>query len=1144
MVFKALLLPGGRSIPSRRLTKTWRIMRITAVLLLAACLQVSARTSAQVTLSGKNLSLEKVFSEIRRQAGYEFLYNVYLLEKAKPVSLDVRDAPVEQVLAAAFDGQPLVYTILDGKTIVVREKPTPIAPSPVVVAPPGEIHGHVMDSTGAPLQGASVIVKGQKKGVETDAGGLFMLRNVDSGAILIITFTGYETRQVRVGGKASMNIILTRSNDPLDEVHVIAYGTNTQRYEVGTVSVVTATTIEQQPVVNPLLALEGQVPGMTVKPTSGAPGAAVQVQVRGQNNLPSNVYGLTPFDQPLFIIDGVPFAPQNNNINQFNNLTSPSLGGASNRYAGTSPFTMINPLDIESITVLKDADATSIYGSQGSNGVVLITTKKGKAGKTTLDISVNTGPTKATRDIQMLNTQQYLQMRYEAFNNDGLGSNGLANYTNFADINAFDPTKYTDWFKQFFGGTANTTIAHATLSGGTINTTFLVGVGTTHQSYDFPGGFANDVYTLHSQFHHNSTDHRLTLEMGTDFSYGRNNSSGSPYVLTAYTLPPNFPNLRDAQGNLVWSYNGNDYLNAFDVANPYSYLYQASNLQNYNLNLHLQLNYLILPGLTIGAGFGYNRADNQEFSDQPVKSLDPATNPVSSASFGTMNDNALDITPQLNFIRRIGKGQFSALAGGEYKESVSASNQVSGAGYANDALLGSIDGAATVTSTDTYSQYKYDGVFGRMKYIWGRKYILDLNGRRDGSSKFGPGRQFGNFGSVGAGWIFSEEPFFKKGLSVISFGMLKINYGTSGGDEAAAYQYQPNWQSLENAASFQGTTPYSPLNLYNPDYSWNVNRKIDAGLSLGFLHDKLFLDLSIYRNRCSNQLVDYNLPIQTGFNYVVENMPATVQNIGWEITLRSNTIKTRDFSWSSNFNISGNNNKLVAFPGLATSSYSSTYVIGRPTTERTGYKYLGVNPTTGIFQFQAANGQPTYTPNAGLAPRGDEIPIGNSNASFFGGFSNTFTYKGFSLMVFLQFTKQIGYNYIYAMYSQGGALPGEFGNQGVPILNRWQKPGDVTNIERVTTGNNVLAVNAAEYFQESSGAYSDASYIRLQTLSFSWNVPKSYARKLGLTGASIHVNAQNLFTITPYQVLDPENAGQIYSFPLQKTITGGLSLNF
>jgi TonB-linked SusC/RagA family outer membrane protein len=923
-------------------------------------------------------------------------------------------------------------------------------------------------------------------------------------------------------------------------VEVIAYGTDTRRFSVGSTVTITAKDIEQAPVTNVLQALQGLAPGVTALNTSGGPGSTVQIQVRGQNSLmsdPTSRFG--PYDQPLFIVDGVPFATQNVNQNSMVSLAggNGSYTNGMSYYAGLSPFSSINPRDIESVTVLKDADATSIYGSQGANGVVLITTKKGKAGKLALDLSVNTAVNATARPIKMLNTDQYLALRKEAVANDGITlTPSLAN--SFPDLLVFDQNKYTDWYHQFFGKTASMTDVHAGLSGGTGNTTFIASVGYTNTGYNFPGNFKDDRFTFHGAIHHSSPNNRFTLDLGSDVGYEANNSSGAPNLMEAYLLPPNLPDLVDPSGKLVWNYDGID----LTSQQQYGYIKQISYLHTLNNNSYLQMAYKIAGGLSLAVNAGFSRVTTDEYSDNPLAAQAPGPYTISSAELRTADQQTINVEPQLHYIHSLGKGLLTALVGGTYKKNINLSTSETGEDFQNDNLLGSIGSADEVYASNSNIYYKYDAVFGRVNYIYDQKYIVNLTARRDGSSNFGPGRQFGNFGSAGLGWIFSEEKGFKRLFPYISYAKLAGNYGTNGSDGVAPYQYQAYWNA--NGYTYQNIRPYNPANLFNPDYSWAVKESWNGSLDLGFFHDRLLFNATAYLGRTSNQLVNYPLPSQTGFNEVTENLAATVQNKGLEFTLTSNIINTKKVKWSTSFNISTNRNTLIAFPGLATSSYANKYTIGKSTAEVVGFRYKGLNPTTGIFEFYNGKGAVTDSNMlySAISAGGDEQPIVDPVMRFYGGFRNVVSYKGLTLTVLFTFSDQIAQNYLYQIYSM---FPGGMNNQITQVLNHWKKPGDVSALEKVTTGyTRSAAYYAASYFTNSSGAYGDDFYIRLKTLSLTYSLSSSFLKKIRVQACNIFCNTENLLTITNYKIGDPETPGTFYSIPLQRTVALGLSFDF
>ncbi|HTJ12573.1 MAG TPA: SusC/RagA family TonB-linked outer membrane protein [Dinghuibacter sp.] len=1141
MLLQALereFLPRRRT----RITKTLLAMRLTTILLLATSLHLSARTGAQqINLTEQHASLDKVFKKISDQTGYLFVYRDEWLKQTRDVTISVHNASLKDVLDICFNNQPFTYTIID-KMVVLKEKP---APAVLIDRQPdgSAIHGRVVDNNGAPLAGASIRVKGTTSGAQSDVRGDFELKNLTDGMVLIVSYTGYVTKEDTVSAKNRMFIyvVLQRSQDELDAMVIQAYGTTSRRFNVGSIATVDASTIEKQPVTNVLLALAGQVPGLAVNATTGVPGSQVLIQVRGQNTVNSNPYTFRPYDQPLFIIDGVPFAPQNNNISQLNNLSNAqSYSGGINAEGGISPFDNINPNDIESVTILKDADATSIYGTQGSNGVILITTKKGKPGKTVFNLVAETGDNIAARSIKLMNTQQYLQYRKDAFAADGITpSNNPYNYGSFApDLTIFDQNRYTDWEKVIFGKTTNNTDLHASLSGGAYNNTFMVSAGYTRSTYNIPGDFADQRLTLHSNFHHVSNDNRLTLDFGSDFGYDQNNSPGSG-AGSSILLPPNTPDLKDAQGNLLWSYQGVD-LSQYQF---YQYSKKPDLTHNYNLNTTMRIAYKLMTGLTLSANMGYNRNTTSEHAIDPAAAQDPLYAYVTS-TWATNNFETINIEPQLDYTTAIGKGMLTSLVGATYKKNTGYSNTVEGYGYANDNFLGSLNGAANVYANDNSTIYKYDAVFARLKYVYDQEYILSLTGRRDGSSNFGPGNQFGNFGSVGAGWIVSEEKAFKRAMPFMDYAKLSGSYGTSGSDGIAAYMYQPFWQPLTYVPAFQGFHPNAPQNLYNPNYSWALKKSLNLAADMGMFHDRLLLNVTWYRDREGNQLGGYPLPAQTGFTQVLENLPANVQNAGWEFSVTSNQIKRKNFSWSTTFNITFNRNKLLSFPNLAGSSYDYSYVLGKPTSEVLGFQYKGLNPQTGLFEYYTSKGQTTNTPNGSLASQGgDLVPIADREVKYMGGFGNTLTYKRLSMYVFFQFSSQEAPNFMSEVYSVN--LPAtQSMNEPVQVLNYWKNPGDHAEFQKLTTTYSTPAFQAASNFGQSSGAYSSDVYARLKTLALSWSFPDGFLKKARIQNAKIFVNAQNLLTITNYKVGDPETFSNYTALPIQRTIVCGLNFNF
>ncbi|MDB5158789.1 MAG: SusC/RagA family TonB-linked outer membrane protein, partial [Mucilaginibacter sp.] len=474
------------------------IMKLTTFILFVTLMQVSAAGFAQkITLNAHNASLEQVFKDIRKQTGYDFIYTGKLISKANPVTIQLKDASIEDALKECFADQPLDYTI-DQKTVIIKEKQPAQQTAP---APPKDVTGHVTDKQGVALVNATVLLKRTKSGTLTDVKGNFTLRGVLPDDINTVTYIGYKPLSIKVGNETVFNLVMEETTNALDAVVVQAYGKTSQRFATGDIGTVSGADIAKQPVMNPLLALFGKVPGLEITQNSGYASANVGVTIRGRANIGG------PSD-PLFIVDGVPLTLNGSGANNGSGalMIFPDGSNLVGPAGGQSQLFAINPADIESISVLKDADATSIYGSRGADGVIIITTKKGKAGKTKLEGSLYQGVQEVTQRYPMLNTQQYIQMRLEAFRNDGITP---------TTANAYDLLTwgkgYTDFQKEFWGGLGKTIDPEVNLSGGNNLTTFSLSGGYHHETSIFNYSGAEQRASFHVNINHKSLNERLNI---------------------------------------------------------------------------------------------------------------------------------------------------------------------------------------------------------------------------------------------------------------------------------------------------------------------------------------------------------------------------------------------------------------------------------------------------------------------------------------------------------------------------------------------------------------------------------------------------------------------------------------------------------
>jgi len=1096
-------------------------MQLSVILLLATALQVSAASvgSAQSTVSftGKDVPLEQVFASVKKQTGYTFVYYTEVLKGAHAVTLDVKNMPVEAFLDACLKDEPLTYKVV-GQTVMIgrKEGKSPLSEGDNLSAP--DIRGRVTNNTGEPLAGASVVVKGTKKGTTTGSDGSFSLKGVSPGMVLVVTYAGFGPKEVKAEINGSLIVVLQPSNNPLDQVQVIAYGTTTERLSTGDVTIVRAADIEKQPINNPLLALEGRVPGLVITQATGFAGSGISVLIRGQNSIQSG-------NDPFYVIDGVPYISQ-----LLPNLGSGLLGnsGVTGNTQGGNPLSYLNPSDIESISVLKDADATAIYGSRAANGAILITTKKGKTGATTLDINGQSGWGQVTRKLNLLNTQQYLSMRHDALENDGLTPS-----TTDYDLNGtWDTTRSTDWQRTLIGNTAQYSNINGSVSGGSINTHYLVG-GTYHrETLVIPGNFADVKGSLHFAINAASTDQKFQMQFTGSYLIDDNHLPAGDLTNTAMKLAPDAPALYNPDGSLNWQQSSG----ASTWSNPLAGLYNSYSIKANNLVSNLTLAYQFLPGFYLRSSLGYTNLQTNEIITGPLVAFAPESRATSqrSAVFGNNNINSWVVEPQAEYKSAFGRSKIDVLAGTTFEQTNSNGLQLSASGFNSDAVLDDIHSASSVSVAGTTANiYKYDAGFARVSYNWDDKYLVNFSGRRDGSSRFGPANKFHDFGALGVGWIFSQEDFVKDKAPILSFGKIKASYGTTGNDQIGDYQFLSLYSPTSASVPYQGITGLAPTGLTNPYLQWESTKKLSVGLDLGLLHDRAVLNTTYYVDQSSNQLLGYALPIITGASSITKNFPATVRNSGWEFSLSTTNLRSKDFSWSTNINLTIPRNKLVAFPNLASSSYASTLVIGKPVSILHLYHMTGVDPASGIYEFGDGHGQISNIPDTNYQT--SRSVLGELTPKFYGGLGNTFRYKGLELDVFLQFLKQKAINYFF------GSLPGFVGtNQPTTVLDAWRKPGDIAPVQRYNSD-----FSLAESYVDaigSDGAFKDASFIRVKNISLSWQLPVTWKNKIHMRSADLYIQAQNLFTFTRYKGLDPETLNST-SLPPLRVLTIGTHLN-
>lgn len=1065
----------------------------------------------RMTLHVRDARLEDVFDKIEKKTGYFFVYDVANLRLSERVTFSLDDAPLSLLLASCFQNQPLTYTLFD-MTVVVKLKEgyhPPIRPAATTL----NLSGRVVNDKKEPVPGASIGVKGMGKGTFAGEDGGFSLSGLKPGDTLLVSCVGYAPTEVPVHEGGPLDIPLKMFAGTLDETVIIAYGTTTRRLNTGSVSKVTHSDIDLQPVADPMAALEGRVPGLLITQSNGNPGSYFKVQIRGQNSILQG-------SDPLFVVDGVPFAANNNPLGQMASAAGPNAGAGSILTGGLSPFILLNPSDIESIEILKDADATAIYGSRGANGVVLITTRKAPPGKTSVQASFYSGAGEVTRTMPLMTSRPYLEMRREGFSNDGVTPTAA----NAPDLLLWDTTRYTNFPHLLIGGRGATTDANVSLSTGNDLTQFYMSGNYHRQASVFSNHLADERTGVYASLNQRSADKRFALDFMLDVAHDDNTSIAQD-LTSSINLPPDYPSLTTPSGTLNWQDKGVSFM-----VNPLAYLQDRYNATTSGFLSHLQLSYRVVRGLTLKASMGYNAIQVDETGVVPISAQNPASSPTGFAEFGTKYLRNWIVEPQMEYTTRVWTGKLVVLAGSTLQSLTNSASITSGYGYTDDALLGSTNGAAGLSSVNSSSLYRYEArYFGRLNYDLKDRYLLNLSFRDDGSSRFGPGKQYARFGAAGAAWIFSHTKAIREGLRFLSFGKLRASYGITGNDQIGDYQYLDIWSSTPYP--YLGTSSLFPNRLYNPQYGWEINRKLAVALELGFIHDRILLTAEAYQDRGGNQLIKYGLPLQTGFSGITENFPALVQNTGLEWDLSTKNVVTRSFTWTTTFNLTIPRNELLSFPGIATSSYANLQ-IGQPLSIVGGYVYTGVNPSTGVYTFKDLNkdGQITY-------PQDYDKNLGYLSPSLFGGLGNNVTFRHWQLDVFASFRRQTGPNYFYFYYNNGN-IPGTLYNQPVSAGAHWRAPERQGPLQRYTAGYDAATYLAGYDLANSSAAFSSASFIRISTISLAYTLSGDALKKWGLKEGQLYLRAQNLFTITHYNGSDPETQNTNVLPPLRVVVAG------
>ncbi|PWK29436.1 TonB-linked SusC/RagA family outer membrane protein [Arcicella aurantiaca] len=1022
-----------------------------------------------------------------------------------------------------------------------------------MIAQDRRITGKVVSAgDGSPLPGVSVQLKGTSKGTSTDAAGNYAISIPTGKGSIEFRSVGFSSKTVEIGGQSTVNVALLESENSLGEVVVVGYGTQIKRELTGNIAKIKSSEIADMPVTSFDQTIQGKAAGVLVNAGSGKLGQGIRINVRGQSSISANT-------QPLYVIDGIP-------------MTTADLSA---QFGSTNPLADINPQDIESLDILKDASASAIYGSRGANGVVIITTKKGKAGLTRVNFGYQTGSSTPTKKLQFLNTEQYVKF----YNQAAANSDRIDDYQ---DPN--DPDSYRYYMNSFYETQGLGTFGTGTQA--STNWGDLAYQDAPMSQYDINISSGSDKTTLYLSGQYltqkgilvgnglNRATGRINLthklsdkfDLGVSVAMSRsvnNRISGdrqfdNPMQMVA--LPPMTPSIDPTTNLPVGTAPG-------DVSIP-SYYNPLVNIGNafYNTTVNRNISsvfgqYKLTKNLLFRSEFGVDVLNQLEEQYSNSKTARNSGVPGGIGRSRTVGIENLNTNNFFAFNEIFGKHTVDATLGMSYQNSVTKRHFIEGQDFPSDAYQTIFTAARKTDGESSETAFSFLSYFARVNYKFSDRYLVGLSARIDGSSRFGANNRYGFFPAASAGWVLSEEDFLKNNKAV-SFLKLRASYGRTGNAEISTTGgglsgTGTNTQNFPQRGLFAGDAGYGatpgqrPVQLANPDLSWEITDQFDIGIDYGFLNNRISGEIDYYQKNTSNLLLNVNVPATTGFASITKNVGKLV-NKGFEFVVNTDNL-VGDFKWSTRINAAYNMNKITDIQGQIIEgglNNMSRAVEGEPIGTFFTAEYAGVDPANGdaLWYKNTKNADGsldrTTTNSYNQAQR---VVVGKPLPDWVGGITNTFSYKGLELSVFFngQFGNQLNFYGVGRYSSANGRFED---NQTVDQLAAWTKDNPNTNVPEARLFFN----NGA---QPSSRFILDGSYVRLRNITLAYNLPKSIINKAKISSLRVYLTGQNLATFTNYAGWDPEvnaddvvtNIAQGYDFytaPQARTITFGLNLGF
>lgn len=924
-----------------------------------------------------------------------------------------------------------------------------------------EIKGTVTDPDGLPVFGATVFLEGTSIGTSTNLDGTYSITTTFSEeSILVFSYVGYQTEKIKVNGQNIIDLQMKEDINAMEEIVVVGFGSQLKKDITGSVSIVDGESFESRPNTQVGSLIQGQAAGVQVLTNSGKPSAGFNIRIRGTNSINAG-------SEPLYVVDGVP----------------------------TTDTRSINPSDVDTITILKDASSTAIYGAQGSNGVVLITTKRGTTSKLTVSLDIYTGISQVWNTLEVLNGEQYRDLMTEM---------GLS--TNWEEF-----TERTDWQNEIFQNGLSQNY-QASISGRTEKTNYYLSAGHVAQEGAVRSSeFNRTNFKINIEQEINDwikVGSRITYSQYSDVDVNDNNNVNQGGVLLGALTTPSIIGVFNEAG----MFSSNPFQNWENPLASTDGLDREFNSRSFLGNVYLEATFL--KDFTYKLNYGVDNTDGvfESFLDPFRTGFGVA---IGGQGIYNTNKNSYYILENtINFKKLIDKHNIEAVLGSVNQKFEFENSSIQTRNFASASITTPNGGSEIFAGTASKSERANSSFLTRVNYSFDDKYLFTANFRADGSSAFGPEQRWGYFPSFSLGWRVSNENFIKKD-SFLDDLKLRAGWGIVGNDQIANYAYLGRVGSGANYPFGGSVQPGTfPASIENLNLKWEESEQVNAGIDVSLFENRVSITADAYIKNTSDLLLNAPLPTSTGFSSAIQNI-GELQNRGLEFSINTINFENDTFSWTTGMNISFNENEVIDLVGQEILQGGIAGGRGEASIVREGealgslYGFLwgGVDPTTGNSFYIDRNGVSTFNPTAE-----DRRIIGDANPDFFYGMTNTFSYKGFGLFVFLQGSHGNDILNATRIETEGLIDPK---NQSTAVLNRWRQPGDITNIPRSSFGNSDNSRVSTRFIE-------DASYLRFKTITLSYNVPQNILDTLKMSSLKLYATGENIFTITDYSGFDPE----------------------